>query len=72
MGVLGLQAVQAHAALPFKLPTLKPKAPPAPVIAPVQPPVTADPSAPARGTMILVHAGGWAGHDGYAQGGRSA
>lgn len=66
-GVLALQASQAQAALPFKLPTLKPKAPPAPVIPPVQAPLAADPAAPARGTMILVHAGGWAGHDGYAQ-----
>jgi acetyl esterase/lipase len=66
-GVFALSAGQAHAALPFKLPTLKPKAPPAPVIPPVQAPITADPSGPAVGTMILVHAGGWAGHDGYAQ-----
>lgn len=67
-GVFALQAAQAQAALPFKLPTLKPKAPPTPVIPPVQAPVSADPAGPARGTMILVHAGGWAGHDGYAQG----
>ena len=66
-GVFALQTAQAHAALPFKLPTLKPKAPPTPVIPPVQAPISADPSGPARGTMILVHAGGWAGHDGYAQ-----
>lgn len=66
-GVLALHAAPAHAALPFKLPTLKPKAPPTPVIQPVQAPLSADPAGPARGTMILVHAGGWAGHDGYAQ-----
>lgn len=66
-GVLGVQASQARAAIPFKLPILKPKAPPTPVIPPVQPPLSADPSGPARGTMILVHAGGWAGHDGWAQ-----
>jgi acetyl esterase/lipase len=65
--IFTLQAAQAHAALPFKLPTLKPKAPPTPVIQPVQAPLAADPAGPARGTMILVHAGGWAGHDGYAQ-----
>ena len=65
--LFALQAAQAHAALPFKLPTLKPKAPPTPVVQPVQAPVSADPAGPARGTMILVHAGGWAGHDGYAQ-----
>lgn len=66
-GVCALPAGQAQAALPFKLPTLKPKAPPTPVIAPVQAPLSADPSGPPVGTMILVHAGGWAGHDGYAQ-----
>ena len=66
-GMLALQAPAAQAALPFKLPTLKPKAPPTPVIPPVQAPLATDPAGPARGTMILVHAGGWAGHDGYAQ-----
>ncbi|HVF80011.1 MAG TPA: hypothetical protein VNA28_17090 [Solirubrobacteraceae bacterium] len=70
LALVGLLALQspAHAALPFKLPNLKPKAPPTPVIQPVQAPISSDPSGPARGTMILVHAGGWAGHDGYAQG----
>lgn len=67
VGALALHAAQAHAALPFRLPTLKPKAPPTPVVQPVQAPLSADPAGPARGTMILVHAGGWAGHDGYAQ-----
>ncbi|HWI07018.1 MAG TPA: hypothetical protein VNT54_05830 [Solirubrobacteraceae bacterium] len=67
VAVFALHASQAHAALPFKLPTLKPKAPPTPVIPPVQAPIASDPAGPARGTMILVHAGGWAGHDGYAQ-----
>ncbi len=66
-GACSLSTGQARAALPFKLPTLKPQAPPTPVIAPVQAPVSADPSGPARGTIIIVHAGGWAGHDGYAQ-----
>jgi len=67
VGVFCTQASPAQAALPFKLPTLKPKAPPTPVIPPVQAPISTDPVGPARGTMILVHAGGWAGHDGYAQ-----
>lgn len=66
-GAFCLQASPAQAALPFRLPTLKPKAPPTPVIPPVQAPLARDPAGPARGTMILVHAGGWAGHDGYAQ-----
>ena len=62
-GVLGLPATQARAGLPI----LTPKAPPAPVIAPVQAPISADPAGPVRGTMILVHGGGWAGHDGVRQ-----
>jgi acetyl esterase/lipase len=65
--IFALQTAQAQAAFPFKLPNLKPKAPPTPVIQPVQAPISADPAGPPRGTMILVHAGGWAGHDGYAQ-----
>ena len=39
-------------------------APPRP---PVAVPVTADPAGPARATMVMVHAGGWAGHDARAQ-----
>ena len=35
---------------------------------PVAGPVSADPAGPARGTMIMVHAGGWAGHDAHSQG----
>jgi len=62
-GPLCLPATQARAALP----TLTPKAPPPPAIAPVQAPISADPAGPARGTMILVHGGGWAGHDGVRQ-----
>jgi acetyl esterase/lipase len=62
-GVLCLQAAQADAAL---LPLI-PKPPPPRVIAPVQPPVSTDPAGPVRGTMILVHGGGWAGHDGAQQ-----
>lgn len=62
-GVLALQPPQAQAALPFP----EAKSPPARVVPPVQPPLAADPSGRVRGTMILVHGGGWAGHDGYAQ-----
>jgi acetyl esterase/lipase len=62
-GALCLQTAQADAAL---LPLI-PKPPPAPVIAPVQAPVSADPAGPVRGTMILVHGGGWRGHDGPQQ-----
>jgi acetyl esterase/lipase len=43
-----------------KEPQQPPPAPPAAAI-------TADPQGPARATMIMVHAGGWAGHDARAQ-----
>lgn len=68
VGLLGLRVPQADAALPFRLPVLRPKPAPAPVIAPVAGPISADPAGgTARGTVIMVHAGGWAGHDAYAQ-----
>jgi acetyl esterase/lipase len=41
--------------------------PPAPARPAVAAPITADPAGAARGTMIMVHAGGWAGHDARAQ-----
>jgi acetyl esterase/lipase len=68
VGVLGLQASPANAATPFRLPSLfAPKPPPPPVIPPVAAPISIDPAGPARGTVIMVHAGGWAGHDADAQ-----
>lgn len=48
------------------LPLLAPK-PPQAVVAPVAAPAISDPAGAVRGTMIMVHAGGWAGHDEYAQ-----
>jgi hypothetical protein len=69
-GLFGLPAAQADAALTFRLPPIfRPKPKPAPpVIPPVAAPISADPAGGfARGTVIMVHAGGWAGHDGYAQ-----
>ena len=62
---LGPRVSQAQAAL--ALPSLG--APPAArTIAPVAAPIAIDPAAgPTRGTVILVHAGGWAGHDADAQ-----
>ena len=66
-GMSALHPPQAEAAFPFRLPILTPKPPPVPVIQPVQAPISADPAGPVRGTMIMVHAGGWAGHDGHAQ-----
>ncbi|HEV2774179.1 MAG TPA: hypothetical protein VGV90_01175 [Solirubrobacteraceae bacterium] len=65
-GLFGSHPAQAAAA-PFSLGSLLKPKPAAPVIAPVAEPVSADPAGPARGTMILVHAGGWAGHDAHAQ-----
>jgi len=66
-----LQAPRADAASPFRLPIFtfkpKPKPAPAPVIQPVRPAISADPAGPPRGTIVMVHAGGWAGHDGNAQ-----
>ena len=66
LGLLGAPASPAEAQ-PIDLSSLlKPK--PLPVVAPVAAPITADPSGRApRGTMIMVHAGGWAGHDAHAQ-----
>jgi len=65
-GLFGGHPAQAAAA-PLRLPALLPPKP-VPVIAPVAEPITADPvGAAPRGTMIMVHAGGWAGHDAHAQ-----
>jgi acetyl esterase/lipase len=62
-GLFGGHAAQASAA-PLELPLLKP----APAVAPVAAPLSAEPvGAAPRGTMIMVHAGGWAGHDAHAQ-----
>jgi acetyl esterase/lipase len=67
VGLLGLVGAQAQAALPFRLPSLTKPAPVVPVIAPVAGPISIDPAGPAVGTVIMVHAGGWAGHDAFAQ-----
>jgi acetyl esterase/lipase len=68
VGLIGLRATQADAATPFRLPSLlAPKPPPVPVIPPVAAPISIDPVGPVRGTVIMVHAGGWAGHDADAQ-----
>jgi len=65
----GLVATAADAATPWRLPSLfKPQPPPPPVIPPVAAPITVDPPVgPVKGTVIMVHAGGWAGHDANAQ-----
>ena len=55
------------AASAIDLPSLR-KPLPLPAVAPVAAPISADPQhAAPRGTMIMVHAGGWAGHDAHAQ-----
>ncbi len=69
-GIIGVRAPQADAATPFRLPSLfapKPAPVPVPVIPPVASAITIDPAGPARGTVIMIHAGGWAGHDADAQ-----
>gem|GEM_PF-1453104 len=67
-GIAGVAVSPAAAATPFRLPSIfAPKPPPVPVIAPVAAPITSDPAGPARGTVIMIHAGGWAGHDADAQ-----
>ncbi len=58
-----LAVVASLAACGKDAPDTPPTAPPAPVAVAI----TADPSGTVRGTMIMVHAGGWAGHDARAQ-----
>lgn len=48
-------------------PLLRPAPAPAPSPAPVAAPISADPAGPVRGTVILIHGGGWIGHDAGAQ-----
>jgi acetyl esterase/lipase len=55
---LALLACTALAACGNKAPATPPPVPAA---------LTADPAGPARATMIMIHAGGWAGHDAHAQ-----
>ena len=64
---LALPAAGAQAQL--RLPgLLSPPPPPPPAIAPVADPITRDPAdGNVRGTVVMVHAGGWAGHDANAQ-----
>ena len=69
LGLLGAHVSPAAAASPLDF-LRKPKPVPvlAPVVAPVAAPISADPSGVTpRGTMIMMHAGGWAGHDADAQ-----
>jgi acetyl esterase/lipase len=63
---VSLFAAQPAQSAGLSLPLLTPK--PVPVVAPVAPPATEDPVGRAPvGTMIMVHAGGWAGHDQHAE-----
>ncbi|MDP2712192.1 MAG: alpha/beta hydrolase [Solirubrobacteraceae bacterium] len=66
--LVGMFIVRAPQASALDLPLLKPRPAPAPAVAPVHKPISSDPGGPARGTVIMVHAGGWAGHDAHAQG----
>ncbi len=66
VAALGAHAAPARALSLADL--LDPPPPPPPVIAPVADKLTRDPAdGIVRGTVILVHAGGWAGHDANAQ-----
>jgi acetyl esterase/lipase len=65
VGLLGF-STPANAAAPL-VPLLNPPPPAANVIAPVAGLMSADPAGTVRGTMMMVHAGGWAGHDAGAQ-----
>src|SRR5437870_4896012 len=63
---LGATTSPAQAAL--RLPFLDPPPPPPPVIPPVAEKLTRDPAdGVVRGTVVLVHAGGWVGHNAEAQ-----
>ncbi len=64
VGLLTTPAAPAGAAVDLSL--LTPEPTPR-IVAPVAAPAIADPAGAVRGTMIMVHAGGWAGHDEYAQ-----
>jgi len=46
---------------------LTPQPAPAVSVTPVAAAASADPAGPVRGTIILIHGGGWAGHDAAAQ-----
>jgi len=66
--LLALLGVGASPAAAARLPLFAPK-PASRVIAAVADPIQADPAnGRVRGTVIMIHAGGWAGHDAYAQG----
>jgi pimeloyl-ACP methyl ester carboxylesterase len=66
--MLGLlaSAVPASAAA-LDLPPILTPPPPPKVVPPVAVPIKIDPTGPVRGTVVMVHAGGWAGHDANAQ-----
>lgn len=66
LGALGLPAAGAGAAI--SLPPILNPPPPAPTVAAVGDPMTRDPAdGNVKGTVVMVHAGGWAGHDTNAQ-----
>lgn len=65
VGLLAFSALPAAqaAAAGLDLPLLTPKPQP-PAVAPIADPIRADPAAGiVKGTVVLIHAGGWAGHD---------
>jgi len=69
-GAVALVAAVTLALLPVAAPAAQPLPNllrPAPAAAPVAAAISADPAGSARGTMIMVHGGGWIGHDARAQ-----
>ncbi len=66
LAALCLPAAEAHAQR--SLGGLLSPPPPPPAVAPVGDPMTRDPAdGDVKGTVVMVHAGGWAGHDTNAQ-----
>jgi dienelactone hydrolase len=66
-GLAGLVALLGSAVVPVSAALLPPLFQPSPAIPPVAAPISADPAGEARGTMILVHGGAWAGHSALGQ-----
>jgi hypothetical protein len=62
LSVLCLAALHLRAPSPLAVPAAS-----AAAIDPVALPISADPVGRVRGTMIMVHGGGWAGHDAHAE-----
>ena len=65
--LIGLLGSASAAFAQLSLPPILTPPPPPRVVAPVAPPIKIDPTGAVKGTIVMVHAGGWAGHDANAQ-----